>query len=98
MINKIAKIFGVIFIVFTGIAAIISYELNTTMYTSAAPAIFIAVNILTATLPFLVSAVLSFSALALISSAIKKEAEKETETQRSETEAKQEAEFDKTLS
>jgi large-conductance mechanosensitive channel len=75
--------------VFTGIAAVINYELNNLIYSSAAPASFIALSSLTAMLPFLVSAVLSFSVAALISRAIKTEAQKDKETQ-----TKQEAEIE----
>ena len=97
IINKIAKAFGIVFIVFTGLAAIISYELYTTMYSSAAPASFIAMSILTATLPFIVSAVLSFTMVILVTRAIKADVEKETQVQ-TETKAKQVADLEKMLS
>ena len=97
IINKIAKALGIVFIVFAGLAAVISYELYTTMYSSAAPATFIAMSILTATLPFIVSAVLSFTVAILIARAIKTDVEKEKEIQ-TETKAKQDADLEKTLS
>jgi len=84
--------------VFVVLSAAISYELYTTMYSSAAPTIFIEMSILTATLPFIVAAVLSFTVAILISRATKSEVEKEIETQKTETKAKQEAELDKVLS
>jgi TRAP-type C4-dicarboxylate transport system permease small subunit len=87
-------VFGIVFIVFSGLAAIINYELYTTLYSSAAPATLFEMSILTAMLPFLVSAVLSFSVAALISRTIKSEAEKEKETQKTETKTKQEAELE----
>ena len=93
IINKIAKAFGIVFIVFTGLAAITSYELNTIVY-PAAPASFIAMSILTATLPFIVSAVLSFTMVILVTRAIKADVEKETQVQ-TETKAKQVADLEK---
>jgi TRAP-type C4-dicarboxylate transport system permease small subunit len=81
-------VFGIVFIVFSGLAAIINYELDTTLYSSAVPAIFIGLSVLTAMLPFIVSAVLSFAVAASISRTIKSKAEKETETQKTETQAK----------
>jgi len=61
IINKIAKIFGIIFVVFSALIAIVNYELITMMYSSPPPTSYIALNILTATVPFIVSAVLSFT-------------------------------------
>jgi len=81
--------------VFTGIAALVNYELNKVMYTSAAPMSLFTYSILTAMLPFLAFAIISFAVAALISRAIKSEADKKMETQKTETQAKQEAEFDK---
>ena len=63
--------FGIIFVIFSAFAAIINYELVTTMYSSAVPALFIGMSLLTAMLPFIVSAVLSF-AVANITSKIEK--------------------------
>jgi hypothetical protein len=90
-------VFGIVFIIFSGLVAIINYELDMTLYTSAAPAIFIGLSILVAMLPFIVSAVLSFAMAAIISRTIKSKAEKETETQKTETKAKQEADLEKIL-
>jgi biotin transporter BioY len=97
IINKFAVVFGIIFIVFTVLSAVINYELNKVLYTSAAPASLFVYSILTAMLPFLVAAVLSFAVAALISRTIKSEAEKEPETQKTETQAKQEADVEETL-
>jgi hypothetical protein len=90
-------VFGIVFIVFSGLVAIINYELDTTLYTSAAPAIFIGLSILIAMLPFIISAVLSFAMAAFISHTIKSKAGKETETQKTETQAKQDANLEKIL-
>ncbi len=85
IINKIALAFGIVFIVFTALAAIINYEFDRVYYTAAAPAGITDYSILTAILPFLVSAVLSFVVYALISRTIEPEDEKETEEQEKET-------------
>ncbi len=69
--------FGIIFVVFSVFAAIINYELDATLYSSAAPAIFIGLSVLTAMVPFIVAAVLSF-AVAFITS---KPAKAEPKTQ-----------------
>jgi hypothetical protein len=61
IINKIAKIFGIVFVVFSALVAIVNYELVTMMYASPPPASFIALNIITATVPFIASAALSFT-------------------------------------
>ncbi len=73
--------FGVVFVVFSGLAAFINYELDTTLYSSAAPAIFIVLSVLTAMIPFIVSAVLSFAVAFITSNAAKSVAKKEPETQ-----------------
>ncbi|MGA3289422.1 MAG: hypothetical protein ABSD42_04195 [Candidatus Bathyarchaeia archaeon] len=82
IINKIAIVSGIVFIVFTVLAGVINYELNKILgQVEAIPTSYIETSILTAMLPFLVAAVLSFATAFLISRAIKSEAEKETETQ-----------------
>jgi hypothetical protein len=48
-------------------------------------------------LPFIISAVLSFAMAAIISRTIKSKAEKETETQNTETQVKQDADLEKIL-
>ena len=53
IINKIAMVFGIIFIVFTVLAAVINYELDKVLYESAAPASLFTYSFLTAMLPFL---------------------------------------------
>ncbi len=45
IVNKIAKIFGIIFVVFSALVAIVNYELVTMMYSSPPPAVFIALNV-----------------------------------------------------
>jgi large-conductance mechanosensitive channel len=77
-------VFGIVFIVFAGVAAFINYEVNKIL---GAPANYIAYNIIGSMLPFLVAAVLSFAVAALSSQATKSAAEKETEKQESETQA-----------
>ena len=66
IINKIAFIFGIIFIVFTVLAVVINYELSKARYVGAPPASLFTYSYLTAMLPFLVAAVLSFLAAFLI--------------------------------
>jgi len=80
IINKIAKIFGIIFVVFSALAAVVNYELATTMYSSAAPAVFIALTVLTATIPFIASAALSFT-VAFVAPQSSETTEKIPETQ-----------------
>jgi len=81
IINKFAVVFGIIFTVFTVLAAVINYELNKVLYVPGTPASLFEYNVLTAMLPFLLAAVLSFVVAALGSQAAKSAQEKETETQ-----------------
>ncbi|MGD0994457.1 MAG: hypothetical protein ABR909_02915 [Candidatus Bathyarchaeia archaeon] len=97
IINKIANVSGIIFIVFTVLAGVISYELSKVLYSSAAPTSLFEYSVVTAMLPFLVAAVLSFAVAFLISRALKSETEKEIETQKTETQHKQEADLEETL-
>jgi len=80
-------VFGIVFIVFAGVAAFINYEINKIL---GAPTNYIAYNIIASMLPFLVAAVLSFAVAALSSQATKSATEKETEKQESETQASSE--------
>jgi len=80
IVNKIAKIFGYIFVVFSVLAAIVNYELVTMMYSSPPPASFIVLNILTATVPLIISAVLSFT-VAIITAKSSEPTEQVPETQ-----------------
>jgi len=84
MINKVANVFGIVFIVFSISATVINYLIYTTLYTSDAPVLFVIMSILNAVLPFLVCTVLSFAVAFLISRTIKSETEKETEVQKDE--------------
>ncbi len=84
IISKIAFAFGLIFIVFTVLASFINYELDKLQYSSAAPASFIDYSIITAMLPYLVLAVLSFAVYALSSRTTESEAQKEPEAQEKE--------------
>jgi hypothetical protein len=81
-----------VFAVFTVIVAILNYELDTLIYTSAAPRNFIQLSIVAAMMPYLISAVLSFLVAFIVSSATKsankKETEKLPETQTTLEEAK----------
>jgi magnesium-transporting ATPase (P-type) len=81
IVNKIAIAFGIIFSIFSAVAGIVNYKLDTTLYSSAAPEIFIALTVVTAMLPFIVSAVLSFAVAALTSKPAKLVAELEPEMQ-----------------
>jgi large-conductance mechanosensitive channel len=47
-------------VVLSALVAVANYEVATMLYSSAAPAIFIALTVLTETVPFIISAVLSF--------------------------------------
>jgi hypothetical protein len=79
-VNKIAKIFGYIFVVFSVLVAIVNYELVTIMYSSPPPASFIVLNILTATVPLIISAVLSFT-VAIVTTKSSEPTEKVSEPQ-----------------
>jgi hypothetical protein len=79
-VNKIAKIFGIIFVVFSALVAVVNYELVTMMYASPPPASFIVLNILTATIPLIVSAALSFT-VAIVTTKSSEPTEKISETQ-----------------
>lgn len=85
IINKIALVFGIVFVVFTVLAAVINYELDKLSYSSLAPASFFYYSFITAMLPYLVFAVLSFVVYALTLRTIKSEAETEPEAQEKET-------------
>ena len=91
---------GIVFIVFSALAAVINYELITTSYVGA-PAKFIEINILTAVLPFLTAAAVSFITAGVISNAMnsteEQQASEKTETEDEEQQAKQQAEFDKMI-
>ena len=83
-------------IVFVGLAAYVNYQVIKLLYPGA-PTNFIEYNIIAAILPFLLAVVLSFTVAALSSKATKSVAEKETETQKTETKPKQEADIEETL-
>jgi len=65
--KKISLWFGVIFIIFTVLAGVINYLYNHVVYTSSAPASLFIYSVLTAILPYLLAAVISFVTFALIS-------------------------------
>lgn len=85
IIKKFALWTGIVFIVFAGLAALINYELNSVLYTSAAPTSVFVYSILTTMLPFLLAAVISFLVVALSSQEEKSAAKKEPKTQKTET-------------
>ena len=85
IIKKFAMIFGIIFIVFTVLAAILNYEYNKVFYTSAAPASLFIYSSVIAMLPYLVVAIVLFVLAFFSPSAAKSEAEKEPEAQEEET-------------
>ncbi|MGA2385735.1 MAG: hypothetical protein ABSG33_04295 [Candidatus Bathyarchaeia archaeon] len=100
IVNKLSFLFGIVFIVFTGIAAVATYELDTVLYLSTAPAKLVYMSVLTASLPFIVAGVISFVVAIVTSNAINSESEsldaevharKEAET-KAEQEAKAQAE------
>jgi hypothetical protein len=82
IVHKIANIFGIIFVVFIAVVAIVSYEMTTMMYLSPPPAAYIGLTIVTAVIPYIVAAVLSFTvAFATAAKASQPTEEKEPETQ-----------------
>ena len=85
IISKIAWVSGIIFMVFTVLAAVINYELDKVLYLSTAPASLIDYSLLAAMLPFLVAAVLSFVVAAYSSQGAKSADEKEPEAQEKKT-------------
>ena len=87
IVNRIAFVFGIVLAVFAVVAALTSYELDTALYLPSAPAKLFYISALTAALPFIVGAILSFALQILTSSATIPEAEQEDEER-----AKQEAE------
>ena len=80
------------FAVFTVIVAILNYQIDSLLYTSAVPKNFVLFSIVAAMIPYLISTVLSFVVAAFVSSAArstdKKETEKLPETQTLLEEAK----------
>ena len=85
-IKKFALWFGIVFIVFTVLAALVNLEFDRAYYTTAAPAAITIYSVIAAMLPYLVAAVLLFLAAFLIPRTIKSEDEKEPEAQEKETE------------
>jgi hypothetical protein len=81
IIKKFSLWFGVVFVVFTVLAAVTNYGYNTVVYSSAAPASLFIYSILTAVLPYLLAAVISFLVFAFSLKEQESTAEKETETQ-----------------
>jgi len=73
--NKIAPVFGLVFIVFSALAGTINYELNKIQYPGA-PTNFLEISIVWAMIPYILLAVLSFVA-AYLTSQEKKSAETE---------------------
>jgi hypothetical protein len=65
IIGQIAAVFGIVFVVFAAFAAILEYEVLSYTYGNIAPSGYIQVSILTAMLPFLMLAILSFVVSAL---------------------------------
>ena len=65
IIGQIAAVFGIVFVVFATFAAILEYEALSYTYGNIAPSGYIQVSILTAMLPFLMLAILSFVVSAL---------------------------------
>jgi hypothetical protein len=76
-VSQIAFAFGITFIIFAILAAIINYEINTLEYTNA-PTWFFQVNALSAMLVFLLLAVLSFIAAWITKRSAEKETSQET--------------------
>ena len=60
VVGKIVTVFGIIFLLFAAFAAFLEYQILSYQYGSIAPAGFIQVNTLSAMLPYLTLASLSF--------------------------------------
>ena len=93
IIRKYALVSGIVFIVFSVLAGIVNYELDKLLYSSAAPVRFIDYNIISAMLPLLAFAVISFIIVALSSFEIRSESTEEPEekeTPQTETQSEME--------
>ena len=91
MVNRIAFVFGIVLAVFAVVAALATYELDTALYLATAPAKLIYMSVLTAALPFVVGAVLSFVLQILTSSAARSEAAAQEDDERPKQEAEEKA-------
>jgi Na+/proline symporter len=91
VISRIAKGFGIVFVIFAAVAAFISYEDSTYRYVTTPPIGFVQVSILEAMLPFLTLAVLSF-VVAGVTSRASRENDATTEQAEQLVEREQEAE------
>jgi TRAP-type C4-dicarboxylate transport system permease small subunit len=94
-VHKIFLALGIVFIVFAGVVAVLSYELDNLEYTSQVPTNFIRLSIVTSMMPYIVLAVVSFVVAFLTANAIKRADEKIIENQ-IETKPKQETDLEKT--
>ena len=81
LIQKVALVFGVVFSIFAGLAALITYQIDKLEYTAAVPTSFIQLGILMSALPFIAYAVVSFIAAGIIWQVTKPKEEKLPETQ-----------------
>jgi len=99
VITRIANMFGIVFLAFTVLAAVINYEYAKVFYLSTVPVSLIATSCLMAMLPFLAVAVASLLIANIISRTMRDEAEEKAEeqeeTRKTETQSKEEAEFQK---
>lgn len=95
VINRIAFALGIVFVVFSAVAAVVEYEIVTLTYPSA-PVKYFDMNTLAAALPFITAAVVSFVVQILTASSANPETETEPDEemtkQEKETQAQQEAE------
>jgi flagellar biosynthesis component FlhA len=85
IVKKFALVFGIVFIVFTVLSALINYVFDNAYYMTTAPLNITLMSIFAAMLPYLLAAVLSFAVVILSSRAAKSEAKKEPEAQEKET-------------
>jgi TRAP-type C4-dicarboxylate transport system permease small subunit len=88
LIKKIALLSGVVFSIFAGLAALITWQIDKLEYTSIVPSSFIQLGILMSALPFIAFAVVSFIATGIIWQGTKTKEEKLPETQTLLEEAK----------
>ncbi len=88
LIQKIALLSGVVFSIFAGLAALITWQADKLEYNPIVPASFIQLTIVTSALPFIAFAVVLFITTGIIWQATKTKEEKLPETQTLLEEAK----------
>jgi large-conductance mechanosensitive channel len=90
IVGKIATAFGAAFAVFAALTAILNYEAISIQYGTGVPASYVIVGILSAMLPFMLFAALSFIVASVISRAEKAPVKIEETQEEQATETKPE--------